>query len=98
MQNDKLNFEHNPINYVVTKKILNKTLSFCIYLFKHTCMTVNQYLRYRNEITRLTCLSGFSFSSSNVLVAFSAEYCLWVVASAVVIERVTGWLEVEREV
>lgn len=45
VQNDKLNFEHNPINYVVTKTILNKTLSFCIYLFKHTCMTVNQYLR-----------------------------------------------------
>lgn len=45
VQNDKLNFEHNPINYVVTKTILNKTLSFCIYLFNYTCMTVNQYLR-----------------------------------------------------
>lgn len=43
----KMNFEHNPIKYVVTKTILNKTLSFCIpvYIFKHTCMAVNQYLR-----------------------------------------------------
>lgn len=47
VQNDKLNFEHNSINYVVTKTILNKTSSFCItvYIFKHTCMAVNQYLR-----------------------------------------------------